>query len=250
MKNLLPELRRSVFFPVLLSLLLAGCYNPLDPTRNQKNTIESIKEANAIALCLSGTIIAPDSLFQRVYADLSAIRSCFAGEFEQLNTIWFRAPWLPSCTVVLFEPDTSKLVANGQYKAWDELNKKYQVSGINLRSIAYNSAVLSFKGQLHPRHLSESYRALPGVRFAHPNYYIGDGPMVYPSGQETSEMTYLFRNGWGDCPAGCIFSEFWYFVSDGAGRIRFIGHWDPSLDRNEPDWWANAKLNIELYRTF
>lgn len=251
MKIILPNFWRIAFFLVLLSFLLVGCYNPLGLFKKSHHyTAEDIMEAKVIALCLSEDITAPDGLCHRVLKDLADIRSSCGDNFTQINTIRFRAPWVPSCIIIGFESGISRLVANGQYNAWDELNKQYQVSEINLRSIEYNWVVLSFKGQLHPRRLSELYAKLPGVKYAEPNGKIGDGSTIYPSSQTMSGLTYLFKNGEGDCPAGCTSNEYWYFVAYESREAIFIGYWNPQKDPKKPDWWSDAEWNIEQYRKF
>ncbi len=250
MKILLPNFWRIALFLVLLSLLFVCCSNPFGSSKkNHDYTSEDMEEAEVIALCLSGDITAPASLYNRVLTNLAAIRSSYGINFTQINTIRFRKPWVPSCIIIGFESGTSQLVANGEYHVWDELNNQYQVTEIDLSSIRYNWVLLSFKGLLHPRRLSESYSKLPGVRYAEPNGIGGDGPTIYPR-QAILGLTYLFRNGWGDCPAGCISNEYWYFVAYELSETIFIGYWNPQKDPKEPDWWFDAKRNIEQYRKF
>lgn len=249
MKIGLPESCRIALTLILLSILPSGCHKSPEPFNNDHSiTAEDRAEANVIAVCLSGNVTAPQGLSSRVLADLAEIRSRFGG-LELINTIRFRPPWAPSNVIVSFEPETVPLVANGQYHGWDELNQRFQVSKIDLHTIKWGYVVLRFQGQLHGRRLAELYRELPGVRHAEQNSMIGDGPGIYPRGQEMSEMTYLFKYGWGDCPSGCYMVEFWYFIVSAAGEARFVGYWDPNRDAR-PDWWADARLNIELYRTF
>ena len=253
--------RRSAFFLVLLSLLFVGCYHSSDLFKKSHTyTLEDKKEAQVIAFCLSGTITAPDSLSNRVLMNLAEIRSDFAAEFRrasygddgymQNEPIRFMAPWVPSCIIMAFEPGTAQLVAKGQYHEWDDLNELYRVSTINLRSIKNSWAILNFKGQLHSRRLCELYAALPGVRIAHPNFYGGGSSWIYPSSHAGSGLTYLFSHGWGDCPSGCIYGEYWYFIAYESGETIFVGYWNPRKDPVQPDWWSDAKLNIEQYRAF
>jgi hypothetical protein len=252
---------RIVFFLVLLPLLFAGCYHSSDPTeKNYKYTPEDKEEAKVIAICLSGAVTPPANLSNRVLRDLAEIRSNFGAEFVLANDdyneyvpsrpIRFVAPWLPSCVIIKFAPDTAQLVAKEQYHDWDDLNELYRVSNIDLHSIKTNWVILRFKGQLHSRRLCELYAELPGVRITHPNYRIGAFSTIYPSSRAGSGLTYLFMHGWGDCPSGCIYGEYWYFISNESGETIFAGHWNPQKDPKVPDWWSDAKWNIEQYRTF
>jgi hypothetical protein len=253
---------RIVFFLVLLPLLFAGCYHSSDSTeKNYKYTPEDKEEAKIIAICLSGAVTPPENLSSRVLRDLAEIRANFGAEFAQATygydeNLWlsqpirFVAPWVPSCIIIGFEPGTSQLVAKGQYHDWDDLNELYRASYIDMRMIKYNYAILSFKGQFHSRRLSELYAKLPGLRYAHPNYRMDAFSTIYPSNRAGSGLTYLFRHGWGDCPSGCIYGEYWYFISNESGETIFAGYWSPQKDPKVPDWWSDAKWNIEQYRTF
>ena len=239
---------RIALFLAWLSFSSAGCFNSVGSLPEFKYTTADVNEAKVIALCLSGALTPPDGLANQVLENLAEIRSHWGGIFPSLLTIRFRDRWRPSCTIVGFDEATAQLVANGQYTAWDALNEQFQVEKIDMRLLKnLESVVLTFKEWSHPYRLSESYRELPGVRYAHPNFTIGDGPTVYPSAQA---QTFLFRNAWGDCPSGCIMSEYWYFVSNAAGSPSFIGYWDPWKDPQVPDWWPEARSNIVLYRTF
>jgi hypothetical protein len=246
---------RITLFLVLLSLLPVSCSNPFNPSTGDydfipKDNDRENEEAELIALCLSGNISAPDTLYNRLLEDLTNIRSSYGDMFTQVNAIRFRAPWVPSCIIIGFEPGTSQLVANRQYNAWDKLNEQYQVTEIDLSSIKYDWVLLRFKGRLHPRRLSELYSKLSGVRYAEPNFIIGDSSNIYPRQTTISGLTYLFRNGWGDCFSGCISNEYWYFVAHELSETIFIGYWNPQQDSKEPDWWSEAKQNIEQYRKF
>jgi hypothetical protein len=86
---------------------------------------------------------------------------------------------------------------------------------------------------------------LPGVEVTSPNFIAGDWSNVYAR-QTQDGLTYLFRKGWGDCPSGCIYSEYWYFSFDGDQPV-FVGHWAPTVEPEEPDWWEEARLNKENY---
>lgn len=204
------------------------------------------EEAELIALCLSGDLVAPDTLYNQVLSDLTAIRSTFGDNFEPINRITFVPPWVAGCIIISFNDTTAQKVANGEYYAWNKLNIRYEVTEIDTSLVdSIGFAVLWFKGRLHPLPLAELYGVLPGVRYTDPNGRLGDSPNVYPR-QTGDGITYLFRDAWGDCPAGCIYSEYWYFVFEGNQPV-FIGHWARHENPEEPAWWDEAKQNIEQY---
>ena len=59
--------------------------------------------------------------------------------------------------------------------------------------------------------------------------------------QTDSGISYLFRHGWGDCPAGCLHNEYWYFIVEN-GAPSFLGH--RAADAPEPEWWDEAESNL------
>ena len=59
-------------------------------------------------------------------------------------------------------------------------------------------------------------------------------------------MSYVFRNGWGDCPAGCIYNEHWYFTVAGDQPF-FVGYYPEYQGGPAPPWWEEARLNRQHY---
>jgi hypothetical protein len=211
-----------------------------------EGTPKENEEAELMAICLSGELIAPDSLYEQIVTDLEAIRSQFGDSIEMVNKIKFMPTWwMPNCLLINFDDTTGEKILLGEYDAWDELNLMYKVTQIKTRPVipGFGCLVsLSFEGRFHPCHLAEQYRVLPGVMFAEPNGIEGDGSNVYAR-QIGNDITYLFRLAYGDCPAGCISSEFWYFVFN-QGEPEYLGYFKLRRDP-EPEWWEEAEQNWE-----
>jgi hypothetical protein len=195
---------------VLLVLLLCAVLSCSKSTRNEGCNGDAEvpidfapkenEEAELAALCLSGELVASDSLYNQILSDLAAIRAAFGDTFEVVVRV------------------------SGEYHAWDDLNKYYQITTIRTSlTPAYGAAVLYFHGRLHPYRLGGVYRGLPGVTYTEPNGLIGDSPNIYLR-QTGRAITYLFRDAWGDCPSGCIDSEYWYFAVE-DGQPVFLDHW-------------------------
>jgi hypothetical protein len=239
---------RIIILLSLLSFLLVSCSNPHNSLSKLdiELTAEDNEEAELIALCLSGELVSPYSLSNQVLMDLANIRSAYGDKFEPIQRIRFGPPWVPGCLLVGFDSSTAEMVANGEYHAWDWLNIKYQVTEIDTMDIRNNWIVLYFKDKLHPQRLSELYTVLPGITYAEPNGFYGDFSNVYPR-QIMGGISYLFREGWGDCPCGCTNNRYWYFVVE-LNRHRFIGYWFPDEDPIMPPWWEEAKRNIDQFR--
>jgi len=65
-----------------------------------------------------------------------------------------------------------------------------------------------------------AYFLIDGVDYARPEWAVGGGPDV-DAAKVGDTWHFVFRNAWGDCPAGCIHSELsFYTVAEGeAERI-------------------------------
>jgi len=201
------------------------------------------EEAELVALCLSGELIAPDTLYDDVLHDLTAIRAEFGDTLQAVNAIEFRPPWWRvSYLLMAFDESAAQLIADGQYHAWDQLNEYYHVTEIKIGG--HGCVWLVFDGRLNPYRLAEQYEVLPGVLYAEPNFRDGDGPNVYAR-QTDLGFSYLFRYARGDCPVECTYNEYWYFVCEDDGPV-FIGHW-VFRHEPEPEWWQEARLNREHY---
>jgi hypothetical protein len=212
-----------------------------------EGTPKENEEAELIALCLSGELVAPDDLYEQVLTDLATIRTKFSDSLEAIGQIQFRTPWAAGHLMIGFKDTTVVSIRNGEYHAWDQLNELYGVETIDT-SIIYIMGIvtLHFKGRLHPYRLQEAYAGLAGAWAISVSGTIGDGANVYAR-QGEHGMTYLFRNGWGDCPAGCINNEYWYFVFS-ESNLYYHGHFVVRQD-TVPDWWEDARQNRENYCT-
>jgi hypothetical protein len=236
---------RATLVAILVLPLIINC-SKSTRTECPLRTPKADEEAELIALCLSGELVAPAYLYQRVLDDLKAIRTEFDDAFEAVHEIGFSPPWVPGNLMLGFDEAAFELFRDGQYHAWDDLNQPYQVTDMDTVPLTSGGVVLLvFRGRLHPCRLAELYENLPGVWAVSPNYIIGDWSNVYAS-QTLSGMSYLFRRGWGDCPSGCIYSEFWYFRVDDNWPM-FVGHWVPHQEPNVPAWWEEAKVNRDHY---
>jgi hypothetical protein len=211
-----------------------------------EGTPKENEEAELIALCLSGQLVAPDDLYAQVLTDLASIRSAFGESLDSVVQITFWPHWVPGCLVIGFDDTTVAKIRAGEYHDWDDLNEQYGLESLDTSMISWLGFVrLDFIGRLHPYRLREVYAALPGVRAASPNGIRGDGPNVYAR-ETTSGMTYLFRKGWNDCPSGCIDNAYWYFVFQ-AGQPQLVGCWPEYDGSPQPSWWEEARLNKENY---
>ena len=202
------------------------------------------EEARLMALFLSGEIHPPQTLAREIEAHLAQIRAQYGNIDTAINSLSYRPPWVPGRIIMRVDTTTNRMIKEDSYHAWDALNLKYQHSETKIHS---SFVVLSFDGILHSRHLATLYADLPGVQYAEPDGYVGDSPNIYPR-STPSGLTYLFRYAWGDCPSGCIYSKYWYFVITATGP-QLIGSWNSQHQPSQPPfWWSDAKENIDQYR--
>jgi len=236
---------RLTLAAILVLPLIINC-SKSTRTKCPSRTPKADEEAELIALCLSGKIVAPDNLYEQVLRDLAVIRSTWGDSIQNVDRIRFWTSWVPSCLILGFDDTTTQQLLDGVYDAWDDLNERYELTSMDTTHLARDGfVVLYFVGRLHSWRLAESYQDLPGVWAASPNYLPGDWSNVYAR-QTLTGMGYLFRRGWGDCPSGCLYSEYWYFRV-GDNWPTFVGHWVPHEDPNVPDWWEEAKINRDHY---
>lgn len=124
---------------ILLSCLVISCSKSTkNETNNEKTgpppiefTPKENEEAELAALCLSGELVAPDSLYNQILSDLAAIRATFGDTLELINQIRFTTPWSAGFLMIGFDDTTVQQIRSGQYHAWDELNEKYEVTTID-----------------------------------------------------------------------------------------------------------------------
>ena len=56
-----------------------------------------------------------------------------------------------------------------------------------------------------------AYFTIDGVDYARPEWMVGGSPDV-DAAKVQGTWHFVFRNAWGDCPAGCIYSELSFFI--------------------------------------
>ena len=111
-------------------------------------------------------------------------------------------------------------------------------------AVGKNYVFIYFVGRKHPQRLAEQYMSVAGVTGAYPDGWIGDRPNVYPW-YIPDGMSYLVRDAFDDCPAGCIENIFHYFKRVN-GQTEYVGSYHLAA-QPEPAWWAEAKVPFYVY---
>lgn len=215
------------------------------PTPDDPVTPRADREAEEAALWLSEDLIAPQDLYDRINRDLTDIRATFGDTLKAVD-VTFRPWWIPSWIRVHLDDEGIRLLRAGTFSQLDSLNDALGLAELDSARMAVTRfADLQFEGRLHPFRLKDLYGNVPHVTLARINAWTGDYPNVYPWVIDGG-MSYLFRDAWGDCPAGCAINPFWYFTSTDAG-IELVGHWEDAYLTPEPDWWAEGKVAFEQF---
>jgi len=133
-----------------------------------------------------------------------------------------------------FDSATMTQVQNGSYTAWDCPNQWYEVQQINPGSFYVQ---VEFQGIYNMQMLAAEYATFPGVSYAEHNGMFGGGSTICGSiDGDTWHMVLL--HGWGDCPSGCIYREYFYFTTTSTGAPVFQDSWLNSSGTPEPAWRA------------
>ncbi len=214
--------------------------DPLDLTPREH------AEAEWAALYLSNEMTASDSLYNHVLSGIYYLLERYSDSIPEAK-IRFSYPTFKSDLTLSFTDSAKIKIRAGEYHAWDSLNEFYRVSVIDtIKLMNMYLATIRFTGRLNPSLLCEKYNALPGVWNVSPAYsLIGDGPMKYVD-IKYGQLRFLIRNAWGDCPAGCMASHYFYFRQSNTG-LDFVGDWNPQEIENPPVWWDEVKLLKQDY---
>ena len=197
-------------------------------------------EAETAAYFLSGTRLAPKYLFDKIHAELGLIRS----QHDSVPGVSVRyGPYAKhSYLLLLFDSVVTNSILSGEYHSWDSLNTLYNLDTFNIRS-GYVS--MEFEGVQNPVVLFDIYKNLPDLWHISTSGRIGDWPVLVMR-KEGETVKYFFREAWGDCPAGCIFSRFSYFtVNDSQAMFHGsyqLGSCNDTLSPPPPEWAGPARL--------
>lgn len=165
-------------------------------------------ESNLLALEVSGKLLAPQSLSQKLAKELKAIRTAY----PEVNNVAYTAPWV-----------ASELLAKVSDEQLEKIRIKY--GEVTARPLSGDSQVLKFTKQYNPEVLAKQLTANDMVEYAEPNHIIGGGNDIEydPIG------IYTFIQGWGDCPSGCIYKHYWGFFVFGNARVILLKEYGTDL---------------------
>jgi hypothetical protein len=185
-------------------------------------------EAELLALEATGAITAPQHVYDRVVGELARIRQAHG----EVATLVARPSWIPENVLVGFDERGAEEVRRGSYEAWDALNA---IFGLEETESSSDFVALTFEGRFFAPLVAEAYAGLPHVRYAEPNYTVGDGDDVCLEIEGDTHF-FVFVEGDGDCLAGCIEQTYRGFAVDAAGQITPLGTWADDYQKPTPEW--------------
>ena len=165
-----------------------------------------------------------NQLIGEIERGLSLIRAAY----PPMNAIYAEERFVPGAIIVYPEPDfyetLKELLQDKQgrirfetgYAEFDALNAKLGVQKVRLGRGFLRAVTLFFDERLNLRVASEAYSMVKGVRRAK----AGGGPLGESINinafKQGATWYFIFRHGWGDCPAGCVYYERFCFTVKGT----------------------------------
>ncbi len=198
-------------------------------------------EAELMALWLSAEIEAPLDLYERVRADLAALRSNF-GSTPPLDSISFTSPYEPGFLLFDFGPFGREELLNHASPVWDSLNALYKP----VFDTTYQRA--AFPGRLNSMRLAEAYARVSQISDGGVGLYVnmtfgGWWPsQITPGVLGGDTMVYLFQHSYQEQPISAPDSiAFWCYYATpnakwSAGRyvVDVTGQGEAP-----PSWWSD-----------
>jgi len=131
------------------------------PCSDVSKTPRENREAEEMALWLSGSLVAPDDLYNAMANHLRLIRERYGRATPILNSIVFEPFWSSSYLEVGLTQDAKSEYAAGEYHDLDSLNAQLRVQWV--WSGTGGSLLIRFDGRYNYYRLAEIYSAVPSV---------------------------------------------------------------------------------------
>ena len=139
-------------------------------------------------------------------------------------------PQLYQAVASLLEDQTGPVTLETGYTGFDSLNGSLGLSVVVNLFPFTRTAIFYFDEYLKVPAAAEAYETVEGIEYAESNAYVGDGPDIDAVNSQ-GRWYVVLRSAEGDCPAGCIYEELFFFIVDGAA-VEMIDR-DQALERAE-----------------
>ena len=124
-------------------------------------------------------------------------------------------PWLFEAVSSLLDDQTGPVVLRTGHVEFDALNERLGLSVVVELFPRSGTIIFYFNEYLNVPAAATAYETMEGIEFAEPNAYLGGGSDIDAVKSE-GRWYVVARRAWGDCPAGCINEEFFFFIVNGA----------------------------------
>jgi hypothetical protein len=212
-----------------------GCPSDLASPNDLTLTPRPDVNLELLALKLSpGRIVADQAVYDRVVADVTAIRS----RRPDLTAIAFYPPDDGRTIDLKVLLATSEQMQRGDYHGWDCLNatygasKPFQFTPLGDGTVSVD---IELRGIYAIKILSRDYSRLPEVKDATPGVGGGDGPTICVT-PGADAWDYVFDAASGDCPGGCTMHDYSHFVTHPDGTIVVGETWNDQGGPPVPAW--------------
>jgi hypothetical protein len=195
------------------------------------------QEAEELALWLSGDVIAPRLLYDRVKSDLAQIRAKWGDSLPVLRDIHYLFPAETGWLTVEVQDTTKKLILSGQYHDFDGLNNLYGLSSVEQPQYSSRFLTFHFTGRLNPCYLAPLYDSLSGFCFVGLNGRFTFSGQSIRACRDGDSILYIFEESYCGGFFGC--KPYRYFVFRSLpGNLLFVGQQlDHADSTSRPDWW-------------
>ncbi len=196
--------------------------------------VSATEESDQLVLEATGAFVPAGELSSQVAAELEVIRTAYA----EVAGIYAMPSWSMTSILGSLEDDAYAAYQSQSYTAWNELNKRFGLTRVEILSEDLGIFALRFSAHYNAPLLAVEYAAVPGLRYAEPNFVGGDGDDVCLCFDGDAHV-YVFDQGTGDCPAGCIEHTYWGVrvrVEGATAAIEPLGRWEADYVGEKPEW--------------
>ncbi len=186
----------------------------------------------ALAISMTGTLTAPQAVYDRLVTDIDAIRTMMTTIAPGVSAISYRPPDDMQRMMMGFDSASLAAVQAGTYTDWDCPNQWYEMQQVDASS---SYVLVEFEGIYNIPMLAAEYATFPGVQYAERNGMMGGGPTICGT-IDGDTWHILMVNGYGDCPSGCINRDYYYFTTTSTTAPVAGGEWSNSSGTTAPAW--------------
>lgn len=150
--------------------------------------------------------------------------------------------YVPDQLIVSCSPSAPWLAAwnRGQvetgYEPIDSLGKSYDLLSVERIGSDLPHFLLTFARPMRVPELARHYVSVPGVITANPNSVAGDGNRI-ECFRKDNLWHFVFSEGWGDCPSGCLNRRYWYVLVQPDGASQLVQTWEQDFTQPRIHLW-------------